>query len=242
MTKLVELPDIEQLMEDSHGIADDFYHYVTGDDFSTVATDSGTAADSDAAGGVLVINPSDGSVVNNDETYVKGTQEVFKFAADKPIDFEIRLQYAEANTDDANVFAGVVDAVAANLLVDDGAGPKTTASGMGFFKVDGGTNWKIWASLSTTQTAVELTAANSLDGVAKTAGGSSYQRLRCVFLPKTSALADILYFIDDVLVYKITDFTFTSATEMQIGFGMKNGADTNVETLNVDYVRCRQKR
>lgn len=239
--KLLELPDIERLMEDSHGIYDDFYHYVSGDDFSTVASDSGTVADSDAAGGVLVITPSDGTVADNDESYVKQTQEVYKFAQDKPIDFEGLVQFTEENTDDANIFVGLTDAVAADLLVDNGGGPKTTASGMGFYKIDGETVWNIWVSKSTTQTKKKLDAATSLDGVAKTAGGATYQKLRCVFLPKTSTLADFVFYVDDVLVYKVTDVDYSSATEMQIGAGSKNGGANN-QVLNVDYLRCRQKR
>jgi hypothetical protein len=42
--------------------------------------------------------------------------------------------------------------------------------------------------------------------------GTAFTKLRIEILPKTSALADVLFWIggNDVLVYKITDWTFTS--------------------------------
>jgi len=185
--------------------------------------------------------PSDGTVADNDEVYLESPNETFKFAADKPIILEGKVQFTEANTDDANVIFGLLDAVGANTLVDDGAGPKASYSGMVFFKEDGQTLWSVEASIAGTQTTAQLTAANSLDKVAKTAGGASYQKLRIEFRPFSSTAAEILFFIDDVHVYRIANFTYTSATEMQIGVGIKNGAG-NLETLNIDYIGCYQLR
>jgi hypothetical protein len=50
----------------------------------------------------------------------------------------------------------------------------------------------------------------------------------------------VSFFVDGVLVAQ-HDYIFTSATEMQIGIGVKNGGANN-ETLNVDYVVCTQER
>lgn len=241
MTKLIDLPSTALLLPRVHGYADDFSFYTTvHNGWTTVASDSGSITVSDAAGGIVTLNPSDGTIADNDETYLKRTTETFLMAANKPFVSESYVKFTEANTDDANIWVGFKDAVAADSLVDNGAGMATSFSGFGFYKEDGQTLWSIIASLSTTQTTARLTAANSLDKTAKTAGGS-YQRLGLVFQPKTSALADIEYYIDGVLVYKITDFTFTSATEMQGGFGVKNGS-TNGETLLVDWTYAYQLR
>lgn len=236
--KLMQIPEAALLLERVHGFHDDFYSESSV--WSTTATDSGTTAISDAAGGVMAIAASDGTAADNDETYYHQAGETFKFAANKPIQFESYVQFTEANTDDANVYVGFLDGWAANALQDNGAGPKTTASGVGFYKVDGGTNWNVFYSDSTTQTSVELTAANSLDGTAQTAGGSSYQKLGIQVLEVGSRLK-CLFFIDDVLVYTIDDKTFANATEMEVGFGVKNGG-ANAETLNVDYVYAYQAR
>ena len=234
---LLEMPD-KLLKRRTHSIFDDFYHYVTGDDFTTVASDSGTVADSDAVGGVLVVTPSDGSVGDNDESYVKTTQEVFLIAANKPLVAEARLKFTEANTDDANVFFGVKDAIAADTLLDNGGGMATSFSGACIYKVDGGTVWKCISSKSTTQTISTST----------TTAGGAYQTLRVEITPVSSTLAEVTFWVDGVQLIDSTSLkpikhtmTYTSATEMNLGAGVKNG-DTNLETLYIDYIAAAQLR
>lgn len=223
-------------------IADDFLRDVDAADWVTTLTDSGTATVGDAVGGVIALVPSDGTVADNDEAYIESANEVFKFAADKPLLFEARVQFAEANVDDANVLVGVMDAVGANSLQDNGAGPPSSYSGAVFVKVDGGTVWQVETSNAGTQTTTELLATNT-NNLAKrnvTAGGASYQVLRIEYMPYSSTNAYVSFFVDGVLVAQ-HDYIFTSATEMQIGIGVKNGGANN-ETLNVDYVVCTQER
>jgi hypothetical protein len=102
--------------------------------------------------------------------------------------------------------------------------------------------WQTETSNSTTQTTNELTAANTnnLAKRAVTAGGSAYQTLRIEYQPYSSTNAYVSFFVDGVLCAQ-HDYIFTSATEMQIGIGVKNGGANN-ETLNVDYVACVQER
>jgi hypothetical protein len=111
-----------------------------------------------------------------------------------------------------------------------------------FVKVDGGTVWQTETSNSTTQTTNELTAANvnNLAKRAVTAGGAAYQTLRIEYMPYSATNAYVSFFVDGVAVAQ-HDYVFTSATEMQIGLGVKNGG-ANLETLNVDYVVCTQER
>ncbi len=223
-------------------IQDDFIRDVDSADWVTTLTDSGTASVGDAVGGVIALVPSDGTVADNDEAYIESANEVFKFSADKPLLFEARVQFTEANVDDANVLVGLLDAVGANSLQDNGAGPPSSYSGAVFFKVDGGTVWQTETSNSTTQTTNELlsTNTNNLAKKSVTAGGSSYQVLRIEYMPYSSTNAYVSFFVDGVLCCQ-HDYIFTSATEMQIGIGVKNGGANN-ETLNVDYVVCTQER
>lgn len=223
------------------GFFDDFVEYVTGDLWTLVATDSGTAVVGDAAGGILTLTCSDGTVADNDEIYLKTTKEVFKIASDKPLFFETRLQFAEAATDDANVGAGFASAVAANSLQDNGAGPAADYSGAQFFTVDGNVNWWVEFSIGTTQNTVELTAANSADKTAHVAGSASYQKLSILVQPTTSALCDVHFYIDDELVYSMKDQTYTNATEMNAYVGAKNGGSSG-EAVAVDYVAAYQQR
>jgi hypothetical protein len=236
MPQLLEVPAVLKT-RNTFGVFDDFDHYVTADTFSTVATDSGTVTVSDTAGGVVTLDPSDGTVADNDETYLKGTKEIFLFANDKPLVFESRVKFTEANTDDANILAGLMDAVAANSLVDDGAGPPASYSGMNFHKVDGQSKWIVETSIGASQTT----------SVTTTTAGGAYQTLRIEFKPITTTEADVTFFVDGVPVQDTTGrdvkhrVTYTGATEMQVALGVKNGG-ANRETLLVDYVAAFQKR
>jgi hypothetical protein len=235
------LPELLRL-RNQFTIQDDFTRDVDSADWVTTLSDSGTASVGDAAGGIIALVASDGTVADNDEAYIESANEVFKFAADKPLLFEARVQFTEANTDDANILVGLMDAVAANSLQDNGAGPPASYSGAVFFKIDGGTVWQTETSLSTTQTTNELTSTNvnNLSKKAQTAGGSAYQVLRIEYMPYSSTNAYVTFFVDGVAVAQ-HDYVFTSATEMQIALGVKNGG-ANLETLNVDYVSCSQER
>lgn len=239
MPKLLDnIPDEALYAKTVFGFHHDFLEFVSGDVLADTSGDTGASwAASDAAGGVAV-GLTGGT--DNNEAYLHTTKELFKFAANKPMFFEARIQYAEANTDDANVCLGFMDAVGANSIVDDGAGPKASYSGAVFFKVDGGTRWNVETSISTTQNTTELTAANSLTKSAQTAGGSSYQTLRIEVIPFSSTQADAMFYIDGSLVYKQT-FTYTNATEMMAFVGVKAGG-SNEETVNVDYIQAYQQR
>lgn len=220
------------------GFFEDFLEFVTGDLFTDTSADSGaTIAVGDAAGGVNVLTTG---ATDNNEAYLLTTKELFKFAANKPLLFEARIQFAEANTDDANVCLGFMNAVGADSILDDGAGPKASYSGAVFFKVDGGTRWQAESSLAGSQTTTDLTAANSLSKSAQTAGGASYQTLRIEVIPISSTEADVNFWIDGVHVMKHS-LTYTSATEMMAFVGVKAGG-ANSEVVNVDYIAAYQDR
>ena len=226
--------------KDTHHVFDDFNHMVTADTWTSVLTDSGTATVGDAAGGILALACSDGTVADNDEAYIRTTAELFLVADNKPLRFEARMQYTEANTDDANVFCGFMSAIAANALVDDGAGMRTTGNYFVFFKVDGGTTWQV-RSRNSTETETNDTGV--------TAGGASYQKFRISIDNEGSGTnVQAKFFIDDVQCVDATTnrpivhtIAVASSTEMQAGAGAKNGG-ANLETLNIDYMYGAQKR
>ena len=219
----------------------DFDHYVDADEWTVTATDSGAATVADGVNGIIALTASDGSVVDNDETYLEQKLETWLFAQNKPFYFKARVQFTEANTDDANIFVGMANAVAANLLVDDGAGPRTTGCIVGFVKVDGATVWRVYSRNST--------EVNN-DATLITAGGASYQDLEFEVENEGDGGTNvkITYKIDGLPVYNSTTgrpfvhrLATASATEMQVGFGVKNGGAT-LETLNIDRVQARKIR
>lgn len=238
MPSLLPRPDRSLLLQRAFGCDEDFLEFVSGDLFTDTSADSGAAvANPDAVGGIVTLTTGG---TNNNECYLHSTRELFKFAAGKPLFFEARLQYSEANTDDANLLVGFMDNVAADAILDDGAGPKASYSGAVFFKVDGGTRWNVETSVGGTQNTLELTSANSLDRAAKTAGGSAYQVLRIEVNPLSSTLAEASFFIDGAHVAKLL-FTFTGATEMHAVIGVKAGG-SNSEVVSVDYLSAWQLR
>lgn len=235
----IEILPLESLSAVAGGLASatlfsDFFHYTTTEDFTSILTDSGTATVADGAGGLLDLVPSDGTVADNDEAYIKSTVEAFLFAQNKPISFAAKVGWTEANTDDANVIVGLLSAAAANSLQDNGAGPQANFSGAVFFKVDGGTTWRAMVSIGATQ--AEVTLSN----IPAAPGAGNSQKLEIIWFSTSSTSGTAYFYIDGILVGSQA-FTYTGATEMNVIVGIKNGSANN-ESLEVDYVFCSQVR
>lgn len=199
--------------------------------YSTLATDSGTVAVGDTAGGVILFTPSDGTVADNDECGLYTTAELFLASANRPITGKCRIKYAEANTNAANVFFGFASAFGANLLVDDGAGPRTSGNVIGIYKVDGGTVWRCVTRYGST-TSVTDTVSD------KTAGGTAWQTLEIVMTDQGSNI-QVTFLVDGQNLKDssgnliIHQFPVASATEMNFGAYVKNGS-TTLETVSID--------
>lgn len=231
------LPDAAQNYTRTFGFVEHF-DGLNSARWTSTLTDSGTAAVGDEVGGVVTLSPSDGTVADNDEAYI-ATKEIFKIAAGKAIALGGLLQFTQAATNAANVFFGLMDAVAANALQDNGGGPKSSFSGAGFFCKDGNVNWHVIYSDGSTQTIAELTATNSLNKQANVAGGAAFQLLEIDIVPKTSALVDVVFKINGSTVYKMLDRTYANATEISAAVGVKNGS-ANQQALKADAVVCHQ--
>ncbi len=208
------------------------------DGFNVAASDGGYASILDAAGGGVQLFASDAAPEDNNEAAIYSA-EVFKVAAGKPIVAEALLQYAEANTDDANVFLGLMDAVGPNLLRDDGAGPKTSYSGAGIYKVDGGTVWRCHSSIGSSQTATASTT---------TAGGADYHTLRVEIRPiRGGSTAKVWFFVDGVRLRDADDaliehtIDFTSTTEIAAVAAVKTGG-ANAESIKLKWFVAEQSR
>jgi len=213
-----------------HSHEDDFTFYVDAQFWTKGVPDTGSVAVTDAVAGVLVLTPSDATVADNDQAYIKSTQEVFLFASDKPFVQEWLVKFVEANTDDANVIVGVGSAVGADTILDDGAGPKANDSSAWIYKVDGETVWRCETSVGTVQTISISTAM---------AGGSQPQRLRIEFQPTGASQGEVTFYVDGVQLRDAHGWpikhtlTFTNATEMAAYAAVKNGG-TNLDTLSID--------
>jgi len=225
------------------GLSDDFLSYTDTGLWTKTDADSGAsvAIDADGVGGILVFTTA---ATDNNEAYIETTNELFLFAADTPIIVEARLQYAEANTDDANVMLGLMDAPGANSIVDDGAGPKSSYSGMVMFTEDGQTLWTFETSLAGTQTTTQTDV---------TAGGAGHAAIRMIAQPVSSTEIECTPWIDtaggsnfkhmrdskgNLIKHSIT---LGSPTQMAGVVGVKAGG-ANSEVVNLDYFDAQELR
>lgn len=220
------------------GFHDDFFQYVSGDYWTATLTDSGTASlITTTPGGIIELACSDGSVADNDEAYI-GSTAAFLPAANKPLYFEAKFKFTEANTDDANIMLGFCSTSAANAILDDGGGPPASYSGAVIFKVDGATVWNCETSVSTTQTTT-TTAVSSTS--------SNYQYAAIEIIPVSSTLAEVSFLYsaggstDSYQLLAKQQWTYTSVAALKAFAGAKNGG-ANHEKLYVDYVKAFQLR
>lgn len=236
MANVVRFPQVLR-EKDTFGIFSDFYNFATGTDgWTSLVVDGGTSvAVNDAVGGRVTLTTG---ATDNNEASLRSTTEIFLVAAGKPLFCEGRIQYTEANTDDANVFFGFMSALAANSLIDDGGGPRASGSIAGIYKLDGGT---VWRCVTRDNDGEEVTASVT------TAGGASFQTLRVEIVDSRSAYATVAFYVDDTTLKDsngkdITHtFTVASATEMNFGLYVKAGS-ANSETPIADYLGAWQLR
>lgn len=239
MNMVLDQLDEYLMREQTFGVWSHFDEFVSGDKFTDTSTDTGAAvANVDAAGGAVTLTTGG---TDNNECYLLSTKELFLFAQNKPMHAACRLKYTEANTDDANVAFGFMNAVGADSVLDDGAGLKSSYSGATFFKVDGQTKWRVETSIGTTRTgpkntttSVLLDEAGSLTGLGYTAASSAYQWLEILVNPFSSTQARADFFINGVQVQSII-FTYTSATEMMVYLAVKAGG-ANSEVVTCDFL------
>lgn len=201
--------------------------------YITSTADGGTAAVGDAVGGILTLLSSAASDTDNDENWLATINELFTCGAGKAIEGAALLKFTEAATSAGNVFFGFASAIGANLLVDDGAGPRTSGNIIGIYKVDGGTVWRCvtrWGNTTSVLDSVSTT----------TAGSSAYQTLQVSIADGGSAGTSVVTFqvngqtLKDSNGSDITHyFPNASATEMQFGAYVKQGSAT-AESVLID--------
>jgi len=140
--KLLDLPQAvrERRM---FGFFDDFEWYLAPHRWTSLTADAGTsvAVGSTTPNGAVVLTTA---AVDNSECGVGTTTRPLRPADDKPLMLEGRIQYTEAALNAANVFVGVADTLtAADLLLDNGQGPRPGLNGAGVYKVDGESTWRV---------------------------------------------------------------------------------------------------
>lgn len=245
MSKQLKFPAEWQDKRQQYSLFEDFLFDQSDLFWVDTITDTGTVLVGDAVNGVAVLTPSDVTVADNDEVYLASSNELFKFAADSPFMGGCRLQFTETTSGVYNAAFGFANAVAADLLIDNGGGMRASGSLIAIYKVDGGTVWRCTSRNNGVVT----------DSVSTTtAGGTAYQELEIEVTPLDSTRVKAVFKCGDTIgaTTYLTDastglpiehtITVASSTEMQIFVGAKLGAATNNDVLNVDYIRYAASR
>ncbi len=246
------------LKSDTFSVWDDFFNYTNGDTFTTLASDGGTCAVSDGVAGYLKVYPSsaENSEGDNEEAYLKGTTEMFKFATGKPLVFATCVRPYANTVTGINLAVGLKNAVTDDVLVNNGAVPVITGSGAFFYKLDGGTVWRCTATANGSEATTNGVITKH------TVGNNAFDVLVITTKPLSSTETEIHFFSADVQSdgdYNLNEVgkmmggrynnqlvaqkvTHTSATEMEIMLGCKNGTADDSQHLDVDWVYAAQKR
>ncbi len=256
--------------KDIFQINDDFQHWVD-NDIWVEDTETGAIAEIAGAvhGGVLI--PT--TAANNDQSYLRSKQEHFLYGgavgtaagANKfPIHFAWEGFYAEVNPDTANLFIGMMDALASATqpMQDDGLGPKASFNGFGFFRVDAtnaaGLSGVVWHTVidnltdaAYPQRITPLTLANQgrsgMSGAKQDADNDTLYRLEAEYRPigAVSALlleVEFAFWINNILVDTHRGvMTKANFAEMHFGFGVHAG-EAQITSMSVDYVTASQRR
>ena len=224
---------------DTFHVFDDFFADQSDLFWVDTVTDLGTALVGDAANGIMTLTPSDGTVADNDEVYLASANEVFIFAASRPLYGRCRLKFTETAAGVYNAAFGFANAVAADLLVDNGGGLRTTGCVACIYKVDGGQVWRCQTRNSTTTTDTASTTSSTSTG---------FQTLEVVCQDFDAVNMQVTFRVDGVQLKDsnlrpIVHFVpIASATEMQVFAGAKLGAITNNDVLLLDYIYAHQLR
>lgn len=216
---------------------DDFWSYDSGHVFTSLAADSGTSvAESDNGLGILLLTTG---ATDNNEAACRTTNEICLVTAGRPIVAEAALQWTEANTDDANVAFGLASATGANLLVDDGAGPKTSGNQFLIYKVDGETVWRCQSRNGSGVTTSTSTQAS--------AGAGLIQRLTIEIHDYDASNVQSTFFVNGVQLLDSTTLkpivhltAIASSTEMHLATYVKAGG-ANSEVVFLDYMGFAQR-
>ena len=237
--RLLNTPRVLLDARQNFEIFDDFGYYNSGDFWTNLAADGGVTGFAEGDSEFGRIQGATGATDNN-EIACRSTNEVALFQADGTFILEVKFQYTEVNTDDANFAIGMADAAAANLLSDDGAGGNINSSGTLIYKIDGGSVWRCTAENNgTVRDTVSIQTAGST---------SAYQTLTIEGRDVDGTNYEITYFLDGAALTDSSNdpikhtLAFASATEMRLVAGYMKAGAANTETINLDYFYFRQKR
>jgi len=219
----------------AHVFYDDFYILGTTDGPWGVTEDAGaggTDSVGDGVGGIYT-HYADGD--NNDEAYLISSHETWKFAAGKSLWFEAKVGITEADTNQANLIVGLMDAAGADALQDGNAGPAASYDGAVFFKVGGALSYYFESSNAATQSTSSALGTH-------TTGTAIKYGFWCKTESNSDTTATVYPFINGAIGTGQT-LTLAGLEEMHAVVGIKKGGvGGNEESFFIDYMKIIQIR
>lgn len=238
MAQVIRFP-IPQQQIDQFGFYYDFEESQSDTKFLKTVPNSGTAVvSSTLPGGVMVLTPSGGSPAANDEAYLSNPNSIFLPKLGKPMSLLSKLQFVEANTNQAGVAVGFASSVAAGLIANGVAAMRTTGTVICIVKFAGSNNW---TAISQCNGVTNSTLTNS------PAGGTTQQELGIQVLDYTSTLCQIAFLLNGKRLRDannkdfVQSMVYASAVNVAGFVGVKNGSSSK-ETVNLDLFSAWQKR
>lgn len=239
-SNLVDLPDFYFKFRLAHYMWDDFDTYVDTQLWTKLAADAGaTVTNVDNTNGWLTLTTA---AVANNEAAVSSTRKNWKFLNNKPLIYEARINFAQANVNQAAIAFGFSSTFAADLLLDTTGLPAASFSGALIYTNPGETVWRCVTSLGTTQTIQKSTT---------TSGGTVDQTLKIEVRTVSSTLAEVTFYSNGTLLLDAAQtgratpikqtITYTGAAAMQFGAYAKS-IDGTGEVVNLDYLFAGQLR
>jgi hypothetical protein len=231
-------------------VQDDFYEDFQHLDLVGVWADIGDTAHVISPAGTSSALTTTGGTIQ-DQAWL-ATNRKWLLSQYRPLLFEVQMNYAEVNTDDANVLLGFDDVPALDIMTDSGGGTDTSYDGFNFHKKFGDTQWSVESSNAGTQ------VTNMVQSTRVQPGGGVWQKFRIIVDPISSTVCNINYALgigDNANTAGGTHFeickdyttgniiqhqiTMTGLVAMAAVIGAKTGVGTT-QTLLWDYVRVSQ--
>lgn len=232
--------------------ADDFFTW--NDEDWTLTGDAtiqfgGSAVSGYQIGGWLSLKTASGAS-DNDEAYMTTTAQL-KCDTQRSFAIECRIACVEAATNTANIIFGLINAGAANTLIDDGGGPIVAADKAVFYKTDGTMFWNAQTAKTTgTGTNVQTTLGSAVGTNAVYASSTIYDLIIVFQAPKASGRQGTFhYFVNgiEIATHPVTTGTATTGVTAQPTailtpiLGVKTGS-ANAQGVLVDWMAVAARR
>lgn len=218
----------EDFLRPASATASDYMTWTAVNDGST-----GTPAFQDAAGGIFNVVTA---AADNDYAAYSSVAENWLFASGKELWFEARFKLSEAATSESTWWFGLSDTLTTGGMQANTAGPLAS--------YDGALIWKEPETALTVNFETSNAGTQNTGTAFATSISNTWHRAGFYFdgVATTSTITPYFHNGTSWTVGTAKNITLSGLEEMHVVFGAKAGPSGNAETLQIDYIKCIQKR